>query len=59
MNDEEWDGPWFSGSVACVICQQPHVAVWPSCCAKLECPRCGHMNAIPEDAWTEDVEEQP
>ena len=47
-DDEEWDGPWYSGVVYCPECGVQHIGVWPECCDEttLQCSYCGAMRSV-------------
>lgn len=40
-NPDNWDGAWCAGALDCPVCTTRMVAVWPACCASLECDTCG------------------
>jgi hypothetical protein len=45
--EEEDDGPWFSGRAKCMFCQHIWEALAPSGARYLECPSCGLLKG----AW--------
>ena len=44
---EEYDGPWCTAAMECVICGHEWVAVYPVVAPALECGGCGYMNPCP------------
>lgn len=41
------DDLWYSYELECKRCFMRQIGVAPTCCERVECPKCGFMNQLP------------